>query len=110
MNAPTDFIALCNAWKVGETSFAAVLTCGLNTLGMPLRELAVRFEVAESTVSRWASGIARPHPRIQALVVAHLKKRATGARVSVPPTNRQPVGATVQDAGEVQGAEILLAN
>ena len=39
------------------------------------RELAEDFEVAESTVYRWASGLAVPHPKIQGLVVKWIKSR-----------------------------------
>lgn len=32
------------------------------------------FEVAKSTVYRWANGIARPHPNIQRLIILFSKK------------------------------------
>lgn len=40
------------------------------------RELADKFEVAISTVKRWANGVARPHPRITQQIINHLKSRS----------------------------------
>ncbi len=37
-----------------------------------LRELATRCEVADSTVQRWAGGIARPHPNLWEIVRADI--------------------------------------
>jgi hypothetical protein len=37
-----------------------------------LRAVAAEFEVAESTVSRWARGVSRPHPSIQKQVLVWL--------------------------------------
>jgi len=39
------------------------------------RVLAAEFEVAESTVERWAGGISRPHQRVRELVVAWISAR-----------------------------------
>ena len=41
-------------------------------LGDSERQIAEKFEVALSTVRRWSEGVARPHPRIQALVLNFL--------------------------------------
>ena len=35
-------------------------------------QIAEKFEVALSTVRRWSEGVARPHPRIHALVLNFL--------------------------------------
>lgn len=37
-----------------------------------IRSVAARFEVAQSTVERWRSGSARPHPAIEKQVVRFL--------------------------------------
>lgn len=37
-----------------------------------IRSVAARFEVAQSTVERWRSGSARPHPAIKKQVVRFL--------------------------------------
>jgi len=39
------------------------------------RELAAEFEIAESTISRWVNGVARPHPQVQQLIVSYIEKR-----------------------------------
>jgi len=36
--------------------------------------LATTFEVATSTVDRWISGIARPHPRLQQMIIDECRK------------------------------------
>lgn len=41
-----------------------------------LRDLASEFEVAESTIMRWANGMVRPHPNVQVRVVKSLEQRA----------------------------------
>jgi len=41
------------------------------------RDLATEFEVAESTVWRWSEGTAKPHPKVQALVVEYLKEHGS---------------------------------
>ena len=39
-----------------------------------VNKVSNEFEVAESTVYRWANGIARPHPKIQRLIILFSKK------------------------------------
>ncbi len=39
------------------------------------RALAIEFEVAVSTVSRWRSGTARPHPLLAGKIVTVLRER-----------------------------------
>ena len=34
--------------------------------------LAQEFEVAESTIQKWALGATAPHPKIQRMVIAHV--------------------------------------
>ncbi|OGN01373.1 MAG: hypothetical protein A3B91_03725 [Candidatus Yanofskybacteria bacterium RIFCSPHIGHO2_02_FULL_41_29] len=40
-------------------------------------ELASEFEVAKSTVRRWANGTARPHPRLALMIIGYVKNRET---------------------------------
>ena len=40
-------------------------------------DLSVEFEVSESTISRWANGTSQPLPRLQKLVIAAIKRRAS---------------------------------
>ncbi len=39
------------------------------------REMAIAFEVAELTVTRWANGKARPHPLLQSQIVLWIEER-----------------------------------
>jgi DNA-binding transcriptional regulator YiaG len=66
---------LCSEWNKSSEGFARIVAATIQTLGLYQRELASEFEVAESTVSRWANGVARPHPRAQKLIVATIEKR-----------------------------------
>ena len=76
-----EFHALCAKWETDRNdrndrnAFKDIVTLGVGALGVPVRDLANDMEVNDSTVSRWASGVARPHPKIQGLVVRSLKKR-----------------------------------
>ena len=52
----------------------SVLTTNL-TNGLAL-ELATEFQVATSTVKRWASGTARPHPRLAQMIINWVKSKS----------------------------------
>jgi transcriptional regulator with XRE-family HTH domain len=69
---------VCSRWDKSSGGFGQIVASTIS-LGLYQRELAAEFEVAESTVSRWARGIARPHPRMQKLIVAAIEKRIQGA-------------------------------
>lgn len=98
MTTPAEFETTCNAWLGDEKTasaeaFAQILAVSFEVLGTFQRDLAVEFEVAESTVSRWAKGTARPHPRIQKQVIRSLQRRVAkrmramtnpGPRISAP--------------------------
>ncbi len=67
---------LCSEWDGSSGSFAQIVEAAVRTLGLYQRELANEFQVADSTVSRWANGIARPHPRLQKMILASIERRA----------------------------------
>jgi transcriptional regulator with XRE-family HTH domain len=75
----TDLKELCSRWDHSSEAFSEIVAATVKTLGLYQRELAVQFHVAESTVSRWSSGTARPHPRFQEMIVAAIKRRTTNA-------------------------------
>lgn len=75
MNA-VDLEECCRRWNGSSEGFAQVISTAVHSLGLYQRELANQFQVADSTVSRWASGIARPHPRLQKIIVASILRRA----------------------------------
>lgn len=57
------------------SDFSIIVQNAFAVLGLYQRDLADDFEVAESTVSRWENGVAKPHPQIQRLVVDWVRKR-----------------------------------
>jgi transcriptional regulator with XRE-family HTH domain len=75
----SDLNDLCSRWDRSSEAFSEIVATTVKTLGLYQRDLAVEFHVAESTVSRWSSGAARPHPRFQEMIVAAIKRRAMNA-------------------------------
>lgn len=70
---------LCGNWDKSPEGFATIVNACLGLFGMSQRELADEFEVAESTLSRWANGVTSPHPGVRKLVVTSIGKRAQRA-------------------------------
>ena len=79
MMTPEMFDAACNAWlsekEPSTESFGKLVGASFQVFGTFQRELAHEFEVAVSTVSRWAKGTARPHPLLQRQIVRSLLRR-----------------------------------
>jgi hypothetical protein len=42
-----------------------------------VRDIALNFDVADSTVTRWGNGITSPLPRMQTVIIAHISERLT---------------------------------
>jgi ribosome-binding protein aMBF1 (putative translation factor) len=82
MMTTEQFESACSVWLTQkETStevFAELVEASFQVFGTFQRELAHEFEVAVSTVSRWAKGTARPHPLLQKQIVRSLHRRAKG--------------------------------
>lgn len=82
MMTPEMFEAACNAWlsekEPSTESFGTLVGESFQVFGTFQRELAHEFEVAVSTVSRWAKGTARPHPLMQKQIVRSLFRRVKG--------------------------------
>lgn len=92
---------LCSEWKDSDEDFAKIVESACTNLGMNRRDLAVEFEVAESTVSRWANGVTCPLPRMQKLIVTYILKRVskvlkaqTGGGSSNSGGYREPMSAS----------------
>lgn len=49
--------------------FSASIKIATSEYSLPILEIAKKFQVADSTVERWASGVAIPHPQIRRLVL-----------------------------------------
>ena len=76
MMTAEQFESACNAWlsekDPSTDGFAQLVSAAFQVFGTFQRELAREFEVAVSTVSRWAKGSARPHPLLQKQIVKSL--------------------------------------
>jgi hypothetical protein len=76
----TDLVAACNRWRLGDApGFAAITAAALRLLGLYQRDLADEFDVSTATVSRWASGDAKPHTIVQEAVVDFVRRRSMRA-------------------------------
>jgi ribosome-binding protein aMBF1 (putative translation factor) len=79
---PQELSVVCSSFEPTRheptilSDFARIVQNSFSMLGLYQRDLADDFEVAESTISRWGNGLARPHPQIQRRVVAWIGKRA----------------------------------
>ena len=71
-----QYFNLLNQWERNpNTEMFSRIVAGADVLARNQKELALQFEVAESTISRWAKGYARPHLGVQRYVVSTLKKQ-----------------------------------
>lgn len=94
---PSELLAACKQFEASRSSdtgnrvtvFATIVQNSFGVLGLYQRDLADDFEVAESTVSRWGTGLAKPHPQIQRSVIAWIGKRAAKL-VKELPENHPP--------------------
>jgi len=75
----SEFRYLIRCWDNGDDRFDEIVECGLNVLPNGRRALAGEFQVAPSTVDRWVTGIARPHPRLKHLIVGYLRQKLLGS-------------------------------
>ncbi len=49
--------------------FKAAVDIALNEYNLPVSDIAKEFQVADSTIKRWASGVAVPHPLLRQRVL-----------------------------------------
>jgi len=105
MMTQEQFEAACTAWLSQKESstetFAVLVDASFQVFGTFQRELAHEFEVAVSTVSRWAKGTARPHPLMQKQIVRALLRRVKGMmarRAASPssPSSEAPIPMTAK--------------
>ncbi len=57
------------------TKLQTVLSTYLSNHPSGERDLANEFQVAPSTVKRWASGTAHPHPRLAQMIIDFCQKQ-----------------------------------
>ena len=80
-----QYLDRCADWKrqPDESAFA-VLVAEAGRLCGSQRELALRLEVPEAVLSRWADGKVRPHPMLQEQVVDELREMVATAAAAEP--------------------------
>ncbi|MDP3698034.1 MAG: hypothetical protein Q8R47_00455 [Nanoarchaeota archaeon] len=61
--------------QTSQEYFSGAVKIALNEYKLPVSEFATEFEVADSTVERWASGAAVPHPRLQQMILNYIAER-----------------------------------
>jgi transcriptional regulator with XRE-family HTH domain len=98
----SGLVLLCDRWRGSTEEFAHIVAASIQTLGLYQHELAREFQVADSTVSRWANGVARPLPRLQELILAAIRKRASriakAQAVEIQPQPEHPAVAVRMSA------------
>jgi hypothetical protein len=65
---------LCENWDSSSEGFIIIINAALNKDASYQLELIRLFEVPVSTISRWANGVARPHPIIQKKIVNYISQ------------------------------------
>lgn len=61
--------------EASKEYFIAAVNIALNEYKLPALYLAEEFEVAKSTVNRWATGTAVPHPRLRKLILEYIAEK-----------------------------------
>ncbi|MFH1193968.1 MAG: hypothetical protein V1661_03155 [bacterium] len=71
--AKSELIALCKNFKPGDkANFQKIISAFITMDKNNEMELTREFEVAISTVRRWITGIATPHPLVQNKIVREI--------------------------------------
>ena len=55
--------------------FSDVVKIALNEYDLPVLEMATKFQVANSTIERWASGAAVPHPMFRQIILSWVAEK-----------------------------------
>lgn len=55
--------------------FSGAVKIALNEYNLPVLEMATEFQVADSTIERWASGTAIPHPKLRQIILSYIAER-----------------------------------
>ncbi len=71
----SEFRYLLRGWDCGDDRFQEIVECGTSLIPNGRRVLAREFQVATTTVDRWQSGTARPHPRLKRMIVGYLRQK-----------------------------------
>lgn len=63
------FFQAVTRWECGEPCFPEVISVGLSLDKDIQSKLALDCGTSETTISRWASGLSKPHPSLQEFVI-----------------------------------------
>ncbi|MEK6940169.1 MAG: hypothetical protein AABX31_05560 [Nanoarchaeota archaeon] len=55
--------------------FAGAVKIALHEYNLPVSEFANEFGVPDSTVRRWASGVARPHQKLRENILKYINEK-----------------------------------
>ena len=55
--------------------FSGAVKIALNEYDLPVSKIADKFQVADSTVLRWASGVAVPHPNLRQNILSWVAEK-----------------------------------
>ncbi len=55
--------------------FSGAVKIALNEYDLSVLEMATKFEVADSTIERWASGVAVPHPKLRKIILDYITEK-----------------------------------
>ncbi|HLD40265.1 MAG TPA: hypothetical protein VJB13_03930 [Candidatus Nanoarchaeia archaeon] len=64
-----------NSDQTSQEYFSGAVKIALNEYNLTVSEIASEFEVANSTVTRWASGIAVPHPKLRQIILSYIAEK-----------------------------------
>ena len=71
-----SLISSCETFSGESNDFAAIVRLGLEVLDVTQETFATEFQVAISTISRWAAGKNMPHSAVRSFVVDRISQRA----------------------------------
>lgn len=66
---------ILNSDPTSAEYFSGAVTIALNEYNFPVLEMATEFQVADSTIGRWASGIAVPHPKLRQIILSYITEK-----------------------------------
>ena len=55
--------------------FSGAVKIALHEYNLPVSEIAAKFEVADSTIGRWANGVAVPHPKFRESILEYINEK-----------------------------------
>ncbi len=91
----------CRAWAGDNATFRQILASYLSVSGKYQRDVARDLGMAESSIGRWLSGVSRPHPLFEELVIARIAKEMA-SRAGGKPVRKVAMSAPARPKREVK--------